>query len=195
MPVHIKSTSNWKCTDYSICLSLNWNIGYQLCIYGSGSYRPTKKYNWVIGSYGTCSKTCGGGTQTRSVICNDELEYTKSDAHCIKYVGTKPDTSQACNTQGCSTTLPAPANHYLLTIKRNFSSQREFCSGAENPTHYGVINNTQVWTNPNHLTAPVSFTYSGCTYTQGSLYATAEVGGNWGEDCIDYFYYYLIKNC
>ena len=46
---------------------------------------------WKTGSWSSCSKTCGSGTQTRSVTCS-----------AIECTGTKPATSQACNTHRCS---------------------------------------------------------------------------------------------
>jgi hypothetical protein len=50
---------------------------------------------WQTGSWSTCNKPCGGGTQTRSVTCQ-----TTTDSNCA---GTKPATSQSCNTQACPT--------------------------------------------------------------------------------------------
>tara|TARA_Y100001960_G_C14773763_1_gene881706 strand:- start:3020 stop:4597 length:1578 start_codon:yes stop_codon:yes gene_type:complete len=47
--------------------------------------------SWTVGSWGACSKTCGGGTQTRSVTCSSGYRCT----------GVKPATSQACNTTAC----------------------------------------------------------------------------------------------
>lgn len=55
-------------------------------------------YTWSPGAYGTCSETCGGGTQTRSLGCvrNDGLFVSHS--FCTD---TQPVTSRACNTQAC----------------------------------------------------------------------------------------------
>ena len=48
--------------------------------------------SWIVGSWSACSKTCGGGIQTRTVSC-------PSGKTCL---GVKPATSQQCNTQVCS---------------------------------------------------------------------------------------------
>lgn len=58
-------------------------------------------YNWDIGAWGACSKTCGGGTQTRAVVCKAEDGTTVSDTYCTI---AKPSTSQACNTHDCTVT-------------------------------------------------------------------------------------------
>ncbi len=56
-------------------------------------------YSWLVGQYGACSKTCGGGTQTRSVICRRNDGQNVADQLCAQ---PKPGTQQACNTQACS---------------------------------------------------------------------------------------------
>lgn len=55
-------------------------------------------YSWDISAWGACSVTCGGGTQSRTAVCRDQSNAIVADSFC----GTKPATSQACNTQSCS---------------------------------------------------------------------------------------------
>jgi hypothetical protein len=55
-------------------------------------------YNWNIGAYGACSKTCGGGLKTRTVICQDQNGTTVADTNCSS---PKPATQEACNTDAC----------------------------------------------------------------------------------------------
>ncbi len=56
------------------------------------------------GAGGTCSKTCGGGIQTRTQICNNPSPYC-SGLECLGCVGAAcPDVNtqvQGCNTQPC----------------------------------------------------------------------------------------------
>ncbi len=54
--------------------------------------------SWNIGDWGDCSKTCGGGTKSRSVKCNSENGTVVADNYCI---GEKPENSTTCNTQNC----------------------------------------------------------------------------------------------
>ncbi|MEF2175075.1 MAG: thrombospondin type-1 domain-containing protein [Candidatus Absconditabacteria bacterium] len=54
----------------------------------------------LSGTWGVCSESCGGGTQTRQVECKTTGGTTLTDADCIE---TKPTTSQTCNTQSCVT--------------------------------------------------------------------------------------------
>ena len=56
-------------------------------------------YGWVAGPYGSCSAVCGGGTQTRPVVCEDETGAVVSDAFCDPAL--RPGDSQSCNTQAC----------------------------------------------------------------------------------------------
>ena len=109
-----KLNSYWKFTGYSInCDSAS---GKYSNIYGcfyknklnqeiqiensecNGKSKPSSANKtctsaWLVGSWSVCSKSCGTGSQTRSVTCPDGKV-------CLS---TKPETSQICNTQVCTT--------------------------------------------------------------------------------------------
>jgi uncharacterized repeat protein (TIGR02543 family) len=53
-------------------------------------------YSWNVGSWSTCAATCGSGTQTRTVECQDQSGTAATDSFCTAQ---KPVTSQACDTQ------------------------------------------------------------------------------------------------
>lgn len=57
----------------------------------------TNTWNWA--DWGDCSKTCGGGTKTRTVLCQDQNGTTVADNLCS---GTKPATNSTCNTDPCT---------------------------------------------------------------------------------------------
>lgn len=56
-------------------------------------------YAWSAGAWSTCSATCGGGTQTRTVYCQRSDGGQVADSFCS---GAKPGSSQSCNTQACA---------------------------------------------------------------------------------------------
>lgn len=56
-------------------------------------------YSWYTTGWGSCSKTCGGGTQSRTVYCRSSQGAQVADSNCS---GTKPVLSQTCNTQACT---------------------------------------------------------------------------------------------
>jgi len=74
-------------------------------------------YTWEAGSWGSCSLTCGGGTQTRSVVCRRSDGQTVADSFCG---GGKPATSQACNEQACEVVVTL-SNATNVTISSLFS--------------------------------------------------------------------------
>lgn len=56
-------------------------------------------YAWVTGRFSTCSASCGGGTQTRSVTCASASGGAVADTLCS---GVRPDTTQTCNATPCT---------------------------------------------------------------------------------------------
>jgi len=79
-----------KCTETKPSTSQSCNP--QSCG-GGGS-----TYSWLTGNWGTCSADCGGGTQNRTAICQDNNQQTVADENCPS---PKPELGQTCNTQGC----------------------------------------------------------------------------------------------
>lgn len=57
-----------------------------------------------------CSKSCGGGTQTRPVTCRDHLGQTLPDHRC--HPAGRPEYSQSCHTDPCPTEPPVPEKTY-----------------------------------------------------------------------------------
>lgn len=62
---------------------------------------PSDTYTWQIGSFGSCSVPCGGGTQTRTVECLRQDNVVVPDANCTT---PKPSPTQTCNQNSCSGT-------------------------------------------------------------------------------------------
>jgi len=88
--VNAKVGSSWKSVKQAyVKVGSTWRKAYE-----------AYTYSWSIGSYGSCSASCGGGTQTRSVVCKRSDGATVADSHCS---GSKPGTTRSCNTQSCKT--------------------------------------------------------------------------------------------
>ena len=80
---------------------------------------PCPTYHWLAGDWGSCSATCGGGTQARTVSCLDENGNIVAGSLCDP--NTKPATSQSCNTDPC------PAYHWLAG---NWGACSATCGGG-----------------------------------------------------------------
>ena len=66
-------------------------------------------FDWVLGTYGACSKTCGLGTKSRAVSCKNS--GTGAAAAASQCTNAKPSTSSSCNLQGCPKDPAAPSSY------------------------------------------------------------------------------------
>lgn len=57
-------------------------------------------YNWYVGAWKGCNKTCGGGINSRDVYCKSSAGVRVSDSYCKT---SKPASTMSCNTQACVT--------------------------------------------------------------------------------------------
>lgn len=80
----------------------NRTCGLQTC--------PQTK-RWKTGDWGTCSATCGGGTQTRSVYCvsynGHSFQDAVDDVECASLME-KPRNTQPCNMRQCASWTTGP---------------------------------------------------------------------------------------
>lgn len=89
----ICQSSTGQTVDDSYCGSMTKPGASQSC-----NPQACLTYNWVQSGFGSCSTTCGGGTQTQSVSCQASNGQTVDNSNCT---GAMPATSQACNTKAC----------------------------------------------------------------------------------------------
>ncbi|NXY24678.1 PPN protein, partial [Atrichornis clamosus] len=80
----------------------NRTCGHQAC--------PQTK-RWKTGEWGSCSASCGGGTQTRSVYCvafdGQSSQGVVEDAECMAFAQ-QPRRSQPCNVRQCAAWATGP---------------------------------------------------------------------------------------
>ena len=65
--------------------------------------QPCYTYSWYTSSWSGCNASCGGGAQSRTVYCRRNDGVSVSDGFCS---GSKPDSTQSCNTHSCPTSGP-----------------------------------------------------------------------------------------
>jgi hypothetical protein len=84
--------SNSFCTSTGVAAPLSQQAcGTEVC--------PTM---WKVSGFGSCTVSCNGGVQSQTAVCietQNGVQTTVADTRCS---GTKPPTSQTCNTQVCT---------------------------------------------------------------------------------------------
>lgn len=166
MALSCNISNAWK-TVKTVYVNVNgtWKTVGQISVNVNGTWRNIWSYSWSIGGWGSCSKSCGTGTQTRTVTCKRNDGQTVADSFCTKYVSAKPATSQNCNTQACVTCMWDQSNYY---IAERYNRRGQFEHNA-----FVWAGNRFVDNSPTYYS---SYSWAGHTFYRGTL--QREVGGS-----------------
>ncbi len=133
----------------------------------------TTTYTWLAGAWGPCSVTCGGGTQTRPITCQNTSGMTVSNSLCNP--ATMPASGQSCNIQACSPvnktktiTIPLPEVDFVLIIDDSMTNAPQ------------IANLTQVLPNFFSAIASNQINWQACLITTDVTYANATAGQDGG---------------
>ena len=188
MALVVKISNAFKYVKQSyVKVSSNWKAVQNIYVNVNGTWKPLYTYSWKTGSWSECSAECGGGTQTRTVKCqrshatNKNLDVQAvSDSFCSKAGVTKPNTSQACNTQTCAdcrmiyinytSGKDCPSNDFTQNIWWTTTMNLNRSTGVWSFSVHDREWPGQYFTRYSYIESDLSFTYGGYLYTRGQYH-------------------------
>ena len=163
MPSFYLDKGKWKEKTTSVWSKDNkkWNDLVNRYHKIDGKWYPIYKYEWKVGNWGSCSKVCDTGTQTRTVDCYRNGTKITNKSLCTKALNDTPISSQNCNTHSCLLNLPVQlsADDYCILLGQ-----------VDNNNYNNVVvsNNTQIgnyWTSTSTtLNLNLNWSYNGYVY-------------------------------
>uniref|UniRef100_A0A672Q7Z4 ADAM metallopeptidase with thrombospondin type 1 motif 18 n=1 Tax=Sinocyclocheilus grahami TaxID=75366 RepID=A0A672Q7Z4_SINGR len=131
----------------AICLQdQNTQVNSSLCnpetrpVVGSHLCQIVCLDSWTTGKWGVCSRTCGGGQQTRNIRCMRKVTYQREEvvAHSLCPV-MAPAQLQPCNTQTCPPEWSTGSwSQCTKTCGRGWKKRSVFCRST-NPGARAVV--------------------------------------------------------
>lgn len=122
---NIKPAPIVTCTYYHLWTATAISLFIHICaLYCLGNTTPCISYSFVVSAFSPCNVSCGGGVQTRSVLCYDSNAQLSNFSNCIDVYATTisiPHTQQTCNSQSCNwrthnfTLCTAPCSNHSIT--------------------------------------------------------------------------------
>ncbi len=112
---------------------------------------PADVFNWVPGTWGSCSKTCGGGSYSRSVTCQNGLGVIVDDSYCT---ATKPSSNGSCNTHSCT--------YNYTWVNGSWGTCSKTCGGGTQTRSLGCRRDDGVYVPHTLCSAPAPNTTRAC---------------------------------
>ena len=99
---YVKINGQFKLAQINAKYGNNWRDTFQVYHKRNNQWKEVYSYQYIPSNWSECSKSCGGGIQTRTISCRRSDGIYKDNNYCRKYGLTLPPTTQQCNTHSCT---------------------------------------------------------------------------------------------
>ncbi|XP_072027188.1 A disintegrin and metalloproteinase with thrombospondin motifs 9-like isoform X2 [Amphiura filiformis] len=190
-PTDMQECNEVQCRESTTAVLTTYPTTTQLHTYPAAPQRRIQTV-WRIGSWTTCTKTCGSGTRKRYVSCRDVYDNEVHEDECG--YSEKPSSFEVCNNKPCPQWRTGEWNQCPVTCGQGMTTRyvacvfsdnvitNDFeCASSERPNSERTCNLQECARNEDHSNYPVDNRVIGESHWRTGTWSECSrtCGGGW----------------